>query len=38
MGVLRTTFLIDENGILVKILDKPKVKEHASEIAAEFGL
>ena len=38
MGVLRTTFLIDENGVLVKILDKPKVKEHASEIAAEFGL
>ena len=38
MGVLRTTFLIDENGVLVKIINKPKVKEHAKEIAAEFGL
>jgi len=38
MGVLRTTFLIDENGVLVKIIDKPKVKEHASEIATAFGL
>jgi peroxiredoxin Q/BCP len=38
MGVLRTTFLIDENGVLVKIIDKPKVKEHAEEIAAGFGL
>lgn len=38
MGVLRTTFLMDENGLVVKIIDKPKVKEHADEIAAGFGL
>lgn len=38
MGVFRTTFLIDENGVLVKIISKPKVKEHSKEIAAGFGL
>ena len=38
MGVFRTTFLIDENGIIVKIIAKPKVKEHSKEIAAGFGL
>ena len=36
MGVFRTTFLIDENGVVVKII--AKVKEHAKEIAAGFGL
>lgn len=38
MGVFRTTFLIDENGVVVKIISKPKVKEHAAEIAAGFDL
>lgn len=38
MGVFRTTFLIDENGKILKIITKPKVKEHAAEIAAGFGL
>jgi len=38
MGVFRTTFLINENGVLVKIISKPKVKEHAKEIASGFGL
>jgi peroxiredoxin Q/BCP len=38
MGVFRTTFLIDENGVVVKVITKPKVKEHAAEIAAGFGL
>lgn len=32
MGLLRTTFLIDENGVIVKIFDKPKSKEHTAEI------
>lgn len=32
MGLLRTTFLIDEKGIIRKIFSKPKVKEHAREI------
>jgi peroxiredoxin Q/BCP len=38
MGVFRTTFLIDEKGIVVKMIAKPKVKEHAEEIARGFGL
>ena len=38
MGVFRTTFLIDEKGVIVKIIAKPKVKEHSKEIAAGFGL
>ena len=38
MGVLRTTFLINEAGKIFKIISKPKVKMHAEEIAAGFGL
>lgn len=38
MGVLRTTFLIDENGVLVKIVTKPNAKVHADEILEGFGL
>ena len=38
MGVFRTTLLIDENGVVVKIISKPNVKAHAEEIAAGFGL
>lgn len=32
MGVLRTTFIIDEEGIIKKIFSKPKNKAHAQEI------
>lgn len=32
MGILRTTFLIDEKGIIRKIFHKPKNKTHAEEI------
>lgn len=32
MGLLRTTFVIDENGIITKIFLRPKTKEHAEEI------
>jgi peroxiredoxin Q/BCP len=32
MGVLRTTFVIDEKGIIKKIFSKPKNKAHAEEI------
>jgi peroxiredoxin Q/BCP len=32
MGLLRTTFLIDEKGIIQKIIHKPKSKQHAEEI------
>lgn len=34
MGVLRTTFIIDENGVIKKIFLKPKNKAHAEEIIA----
>lgn len=32
MGLRRTTFLIDEKGVVKKIFDKPKSKQHAEEI------
>lgn len=32
MGVLRTTFVIDEKGIICKIFLRPKTKIHAEEI------
>jgi peroxiredoxin Q/BCP len=32
MGLLRTTFIIDEKGIIQKIFHKPKSKQHAEEI------
>lgn len=32
MGLLRTTFLIDENGSILKIFKKPKSKIHSEEI------
>lgn len=32
MGVLRTTFVIDEKGVIKKIFLKPKNKQHAEEI------
>lgn len=36
MGVHRTTFVIDEKGIIRKIFLKPKNKQHATEIIAAF--
>jgi len=32
MGILRTTFIIDEKGIIIKIFTRPKNKTHAQEI------
>lgn len=32
LGILRTTFVIDENGTIMKIFTKPKNKAHAEEI------
>ena len=37
MGVLRTTFLVNEKGILLQIIAKPKSKDHAAEIIAAFA-
>jgi peroxiredoxin Q/BCP len=32
MGVARTTFLIDENGTVVKVFPKVKVQGHSAEV------
>jgi peroxiredoxin Q/BCP len=31
-GIHRTTFIIDENGIIEEVIDKVKTKEHSSQI------
>jgi len=37
MGVLRTTFVIDEKGVIRKIFSRPKNKAHAEEIMAAMA-
>jgi peroxiredoxin Q/BCP len=37
-GVLRTTFIISEKGIIEKIIRKVDTKNHAGQIMKEFGL
>ena len=37
MGLHRTTYLIDEKGIIRKIFLKPKSKQHAAEILSAWG-
>ena len=32
MGLIRTTFLIDEEGKILKVIDKVNSKEHAAQI------
>ncbi|HOP46650.1 MAG TPA: thioredoxin-dependent thiol peroxidase [Desulfobacteraceae bacterium] len=34
MGVIRSTFIIDEKGIIIKVFPKVKVKEHSKEVLA----
>jgi len=34
MGILRTTFIVDEKGFLLKILDKINTKTHSSDVIA----
>ncbi len=36
MGIKRTTYLIDENGKIVKILKKVNVSDHADEVLKAF--
>jgi peroxiredoxin Q/BCP len=36
VGVLRTTFVIDEKGVIQKIFTRPKNKAHAQEIIASL--
>jgi peroxiredoxin Q/BCP len=35
-GIHRTTFLINEEQVIVGIIDKPNTKEHAQEILSKF--
>ncbi|MEC8339009.1 MAG: thioredoxin-dependent thiol peroxidase [Nanoarchaeota archaeon] len=34
MGIVRTTYLIDKDGVISHVITKPKVKEHSEEILA----
>ncbi len=36
-GVLRTTFLIDENGNIVKVFEKVRPAEHSTELLSALG-
>lgn len=38
MGIKRTTFLIDEAGIIVHVIKKPRVGHHSEEVLKAFGL
>jgi peroxiredoxin Q/BCP len=38
MGVVRTTFVIDENGIIEKIFKKVDTKEHTSQIVKDLKI
>ncbi len=35
-GIHRTTFLFDESGTLISVIDKPNTKQHASEVLRIF--
>ena len=37
-GVLRTTFLIDKNGKIIKVFEKVRPAEHSAELLAELGV
>lgn len=38
MGVIRTTFVITEEGIIEKVFPKVKTKDHTNQILSEMGL
>ena len=37
-GILRTTFVIDEEGVIAKIITKVKTKDHTAQILEELGM
>ncbi|TVR79331.1 MAG: thioredoxin-dependent thiol peroxidase [Saprospirales bacterium] len=37
-GVIRTTFIIDENGVVEQVIDKVKTKTHAQQILELMGI
>jgi len=38
MGVLRSTFVIDENGVIEEIFEKVKTKDHANQIIKSLNI
>ena len=38
MGVNRMTFIINEDGIIEKIIKKVKTKDHTNQIYTELGI
>lgn len=38
MGIVRTTFIFDENGICTQVIDKVKTKDHAEQILESYQL
>lgn len=38
MGVLRTTFIIDENGVIQKIFEKVETKDHTNQIIKNLNI
>jgi peroxiredoxin Q/BCP len=36
-GIHRTTFLFDESGTLISVIEKPNTKNHASEVLAIYN-
>jgi thioredoxin-dependent peroxiredoxin len=38
MGVLRTTFVIDEDGIIQKIFEKVETKDHTNQIIKNLNI
>jgi peroxiredoxin len=37
-GVLRTTFLIDENGMILKVFEQVRPAEHSEEVLSALGV
>jgi peroxiredoxin Q/BCP len=37
-GIHRNTFLFNEEGKLISIIEKPNTKNHVEEILKEFGI
>jgi peroxiredoxin Q/BCP len=38
MGVLRKTFVIDENGVILEVFEKVKTKEHTNQIITALNI
>ncbi|NQU55489.1 MAG: thioredoxin-dependent thiol peroxidase [Bacteroidetes bacterium] len=38
MGVIRTTFIIDENGVIEEVFEKVKTKEHTNQIIKALNI